>query len=183
MGILGWIPTSRVCGSPQTKTGCTEVVPAMVWRGGKCTLKPAVCLQLWKARLVLHSEFTPNLQEAGLFSPKYGRAQNFKDPMSLIGVDIEEAGYVVWVTCPVPSSPCCTGISASIFCAPFCGQLTPFEYWIYRGLVPKSNPLFLDGTMCTFLLQLMLLSPCALCQRTLALKFTTENSFAGQVSF
>lgn len=78
---------------------------------------------------------------------------------------------------------CCIGISSSIFSAAFCGLLTPFEYWIYRGLIPNSKGLFLDGTMCTFLLQLMLLSPRGLCQRTLVLRFTTQNSSAGQVMF
>lgn len=75
----------------------------------------------------------------------------------------------------------CIGISRSVFSASFCGLLTPFEYWIFCGLVPNSKCLFLDGTTCTFLLQLMLLSPCGLCQQTFVLRFTTQNSFAGQV--
>lgn len=37
--------------------------------------------------------------------------------------------------------------------------------------------------MCTFLLQLVLLTPRGLCQRTLVCRFTTQNSFTGQVIF
>lgn len=62
--------------------------------------------------------------------------------------------------------PCRIDISSSVFSAPYHGLLNPFEYWIYCGLVPNSKCLFLDGTMCTFLLQLMLLFPCGLGRRT-----------------
>lgn len=79
--------------------------------------------------------------------------------------------------------PCCIGICSSIFSTPFPGVTTPLGYWIYHGLVSNSKYLFLNGTVCTSLVQLMLLFPRGLCQQTLVLRFTAQNSFAGQVVF
>lgn len=58
-------------------------------------------MQLWlfKARLALHSGFTPNLQKAGLLSPGY--VTSIHVPVSLLGVDKKESnsagggGYVL----------------------------------------------------------------------------------------
>lgn len=88
------------------------------------------------------------------------------------------------LSCPSLSlPPCCIGICSSIFSTPLPGVTTSLGYWIYHGLVPNSKCLFLNGTVCTSLVQLMLLFPRGLCQQTLVLRFTAQNSFAGQVVF
>lgn len=88
------------------------------------------------------------------------------------------------LSCPFLSlPPCCIGICSSNFSAPFPGVTIPLGYWIYHGLVPNSKCLFLNGTVCTSLVQPMLLFPRGLCQQTLVRRFTAQNSFAGQVVF
>lgn len=77
--------------------------------------------------------------------------------------------------------PCCIGICSSIFSTPAPGVTTSLGYWIYHDLVPYSKWLFLNGIVCTSLVQLMLLFPHGLYQQTLVLRFTAQNSFAGQV--
>lgn len=112
-------------------------------------------------------------------------------PVSPLGADKKEStsagggGCVLWVACPVPSSPCLHAVLASValFLALFPWTDYPTWYWIYHGLVPNSKCLFLNGTVCTSLVQLMLLFPRGLCQQTLVLRFTAQNSFAGQVVF